>query len=456
MTSRSVAEVIQAAIDQEDAKPNPERRSVPWDDDKERLIVVTLPLNQLRFNPNSHRIKAQLAAHPNRTVVASDPFGDESQRIIAKLLQATEGFEDLKADLAERGQIEPGVVTREGVLVNANTRAAALRALEKTHIRVIVLPPNATVEQISELELRLQVSKDYKQDYTYTNQLLFIRDCQTAHWSEERIAREVYGTEGTKSKRIDKVKRDLRVLAMIDELIQTSGDRFGYPDFDDKSVALEELDRDYQQLKKSDAEAALRLRAARLVALLSGVGYRDIRFIDERFSEHYLAEELDEDEELALLTQQMDENSSTDPEGLDLLGESTSDDESAVTNGLLKWLTETAGDDEVSLGNVDGTPVTRSRADVVDALQTAVESAVSDVKATRQRGNLLKQPAKAVREATTKLKAAAAAFDKARTDEKFVSEVDNVRDKAAAARRALDSLEALIDEWHPRTEDDDQ
>jgi hypothetical protein len=56
------------------------------------------------------------------------------------VLRETEGFERLKVNLAEEDQREAGVVTRAGLLVNGNTRAAALRDIDKQYIRVAVLP----------------------------------------------------------------------------------------------------------------------------------------------------------------------------------------------------------------------------------------------------------------------------------------------------------------------------
>lgn len=444
MSTKSIDQVIEAAIQQESQKGNPERHSVPWDDGTERLLVVNLPLAPLRLNPSSHRIKAQLAARSDHQSVAGDPFTRESQRIIADLLRATPGFDDLRADLKERRQREPGVVTREGVLVNANTRAVALRDLGATHIRVMVLPPGATSAQISELELRLQVSRDYKQDYTFTNRLLFIKDCLDAHWSVSRIASEVHGTTGTESKRTDRVHRDLRVLTMIDELIGMSSGRFGYPDFDDKSVALEELDRDYEDLKRTDPDAAIRLRTARQVAILSGVGYRDIRHIDQNFCSMYLEEEVEEDPSIRFLAEKADEIGTGTPGGLDLLGDSR-DTSDRAGHALLQWLTKTAGQREVLVPAGEGGTTERARGDVVDALQTAVERAVETVKAHNQRGDLLKQPSNAVKDAINKLQAAEVAYGKTASDPRFAGEVTRLRDRVAAARRLLDSLTARID-----------
>ncbi len=449
MTDKSIEKTIEAAIEQEEDRKQSERHSIPWENDRERLLVVNLPLDLLKLNPNSHRIKAQLTAHANRQLVQDNPLCDEAQQIIATQLRETKGFEGLRDDLDEKGQSDPGVVTREGVLINANRRAVALRDLNVTHIKVMVLPPNATITQISELELRLQVSKDYKQEYTFTNRLLFIEDCVAAGWDEVRIAREVYGTEKKRPKPLDKVKKDLRMLSIVQELIEMSDGQYNYPYFDDKAVALEELDRDYEEKKKSDPAAALRLREARQVAILAGVGYSDIRHINAEFVQEHLEEELEEAEDLEGLKESLEEEEEDTPPGLGLLGGGTPGAAARRSTQLLGWLTRTAGEDEVSFSAPSGDPVRRARVDVVDGLRTAVENAVSNVKAFKQRGNRLKRPARAVQDAVAKLTAAATYFDKARTDVAFAPEVSKLRDKMGAARRALDSLTALVDQHFP-------
>jgi len=440
--TKSISAVIEAAIEQERAKEAPERRRVPWKNSSELMLVVKLPLAPLKLNPNSHRIKAQLSAHPNRAIVEGNPFGDEAQSIITELLRATEGFEALKNDLEERGQADPGVVSREGVLVNANTRAVALRDLAKTHIDLLVLPPKATTTQISELELRLQVAKEFKQDYTFTNRLLFIRDCQAAGWSLDRIADEVHGTTGSSARRKGLVERDLRVLSTIDELIGMSGGRLSYPEFDSKAVALEELDKVYEDLKSKDAAAAIRLRTDRLVAILTGVGYRDVRLIEGTDFGDLLREEMEEDEDVQFLLDEAEEKAD-DPAGLDLLGGTPSADR-PIGDALLQWLTKTAGSKHVSVPAPDGGSSDEDRQDVVEALQTAVEKAVETVRLKTQRGSLIDQPVSALKDAVKKLQTAETAYAKAKTDAAFVPQVTKLSKVIGKARRQLDSIEARI------------
>ncbi|MFV1991830.1 MAG: hypothetical protein ACC652_13950, partial [Acidimicrobiales bacterium] len=290
-------EHIAHALDAEEKKPDAIRQRIPWKSGSERCTVIEVELDSVVLNPRSHRIRAQLDGHASRDVVATDPFGFEAQATLASLLRATLGFEDIKASLQQEGQHEAGVVTRSGVLVNANTRAVALRDLGKTYIDVMVLPPAASERQINELELRLQVREELKQEYTFTNELLFIQECMTNGWAEDRIARELRYTAqmGSETKARRHVQHQMRMLAAVEELRDMSNRRISYADFDGAKQALIDMDNAYESLKENSPEEASRLRAARIIGILAGVGYRELRSVDSSFVDTYLMAEIEDD-----------------------------------------------------------------------------------------------------------------------------------------------------------------
>ena len=111
--------------------------------------------------------------------MTEDPTSAKTQKVLADLLAATEKFSELKKELEEQGQIEAGLITRDGLLVNGNTRAAALLQLKHIErakgIRVAVLPEGIGEDDILDLEFHLQMVKLTHQDYPFTNELLAIR-----------------------------------------------------------------------------------------------------------------------------------------------------------------------------------------------------------------------------------------------------------------------------------------
>jgi len=152
--------------------------------------VINVPVGAVVFNPRSHRIKSQLESHPRAHLVESDPYSDEAQQVIHEILAATENFDALKENLSDQGQRESGVVTRDGLLVNANRRLAALRELGVDYVRAALLPSDADDHAIDRLELELQVQLELKQDYTFTNELIFLDELQKRHdYPEDKAAK---------------------------------------------------------------------------------------------------------------------------------------------------------------------------------------------------------------------------------------------------------------------------
>lgn len=267
-----------------------ERARVPWQDNPNYTRpVINLPLEYVVLNPNSHRIKSQLEDHPDRTRILADPFSEDSQKEVADLLRGINGFADLKASLRVDGQQEEGVITATGVLINANTRAVAMRDLDpQGYIRVAVLAPSPDPKDLAKLELRLQLRKDYKQDYSFTNLLLFIEDLKRDfRYSDDDVARAL-GTLADPKAAKKQVQQLTRVLAMIRGLQARSGQTIKVTFFDDATIALTELDERYEKLRRTDLAGAEQMREARFAAILAGGDYRDIRKLTPESSADFI------------------------------------------------------------------------------------------------------------------------------------------------------------------------
>lgn len=84
--------------------------------------------------------------------------------------------------LEAEGQREPLLITAGGVVVNGNRRLAALRELYEqgskfshfSHIDVLVLPVDATVEEIVDIEANLQARPETKLDYDWIGEAQLI------------------------------------------------------------------------------------------------------------------------------------------------------------------------------------------------------------------------------------------------------------------------------------------
>ncbi len=121
----------------------------------------------------------------------------------------------LKDDLQEHGQTEPGIVTHEGVLINGNTRCAALQELGEEHIRVGVLPEDAGHGDLESIELSLQLRRSHKRDYSFMNFLLALEERVTAG----RPTTEILSDFRIKQKTFDQSRW---ILQFVYELIDRS------------------------------------------------------------------------------------------------------------------------------------------------------------------------------------------------------------------------------------------
>lgn len=262
--------------------------------------VIDLQLKDLYFNPATHRIRAQRSHQPEREkALSADPWGSVGQDYLRTLLKADPSdpekrdaaFENLKSDLKEYGQNEPGLITYHGVLVNGNTRAAALLELGETSMRVGVLPESATWAEINAVELSLQMREDHRRDYTFLNKLLAMEERREAGLPPEAIAREFR----VQVKTYEQCQWILRLLYDQIERSAADGVSLRLVDFEDSQEKLRELHRDYMRLAANDPDGAELLKESRMAAILFRFAKTDIRFIEADFQEKYLARELAEE-----------------------------------------------------------------------------------------------------------------------------------------------------------------
>jgi hypothetical protein len=286
ITTETRGAAIQAAVDaaaEAVKKGQGTNGEIRWKGGKLIVPVATVDLDLVLLNSHSHRIGAQLQSlgQDKRSLVENDPYSPLAQSVISSILQETRGFERIKNAIEKDGQLEPGVITSGGVLINANTRAVALRQLRKHYIKVLVLPSDAGEKEIIDLELQLQMETEVKQDYTPTSQLLFIEDLINRGRTTLEVGRalrpDFTSSRSDKKKAIDHVEQELRLLGLIRDVITASGGAFTFVYFDDKSQAILEIDQNYQKIKNTNPVEAMRIRDAKLAALIAGIDLRPRR-----------------------------------------------------------------------------------------------------------------------------------------------------------------------------------
>jgi hypothetical protein len=422
---------------------NQERIPLPWKGAHDQTFpVIKLPVDAVIYNHRSHRIKAQLESHPQRKTVEDDPTGEEAQKVIESILRATEGYEPLTSNLAEVGQRDAGVVTSSGLLVNANTRLAALREIDPHgHIRVAVLPKDATDKDIDQLELSLQIQRDFKQDYSFTNELLFIEDLISIYsYSAEDVAKALNWAASSDEKElkrgIGRVQQSQRILALVRDVQARSDGKLPLTFFDgEKRQALIDLDDKYESLKGKDPDGAEKMREGRLLGILSGNFYRELRKIDAEAVDEHLATKLAEKptlegrlEKLVTLAPTTNGGGDTGAGGdddLDLLDDADiSSGDGGVTSTLrplIELIARTEGEKEIEMPAADGgdAPTKIQRDDLIREVAEAIDEAAEDAGTDTKVKQSLDGPIKAVRDATKKINLAIESYREVSSSAEF-------------------------------------
>lgn len=253
------------------------------------LPVIRIDPNALLLNHNNNRLSAQLLDHPERDVVYKNSTSESAQTVLADLLSKTDEFKNLKDELDQIGQQNPGLITRSGLLVNGNTRVVALRQLGKTGVDVAVLPDDADDAAILDLEMFLQMVHLTHQDYTFTNELLLLEKCKKLGNTPKQIADKMKWSRGWQKK----LDERFQLLKLINEIRALSPTPLAYQVFDTKSQHLKDLNDEYESLKTHDLAAANRMKWSRVTAMFLGVNKDQTRAIDEDFVDEDVVRRID-------------------------------------------------------------------------------------------------------------------------------------------------------------------
>ncbi|MEV4391213.1 transcriptional regulator [Nonomuraea sp. NPDC049607] len=275
----------------------PETLTVEWRGKPIHVEVIDMPVEVLRYNPGTHRIRAQRAYDPARDrALDEDPWSPESQEYLHSLLKALpadpsvtdKAFEDLLESLREYQQNEPGLITRDCILVNGNTRRAALKELGRTSMRVGVLPETCTWSDIHAVELSLQLRPDTRRDYSYINHLLALEEQVKLGKPLPEIARNFHTTTPA-------CDRDLWILAQLRDLLNRSSTgtiSLRLMDFENAKERFAELYRTYNTESARNRERADLMKEGRLAAIVLEFAKTDVRFIQPDFHERFLDKRL--------------------------------------------------------------------------------------------------------------------------------------------------------------------
>jgi hypothetical protein len=164
------------------------------DDPRYMADVYLVELKYLIFNQFNDRIAIEVATEEAMSPGRSAPeYTDELEnKIMDYLWKINVGRnEETTKDLEFKGQIEPGVVTADGVIVNGNRRSMLLKRAGKGIFKAAILPDefDGNIEWIRKLETELQFNVDRQLEYEPLAKYLKVKHLRESNISFADIAK---------------------------------------------------------------------------------------------------------------------------------------------------------------------------------------------------------------------------------------------------------------------------
>lgn len=188
--------------------------------------IYRIPIELLTYNLENGRFAADKLAEEARLKRRLNPEDKEDVEKIKKLLLEKDPKEtnQLKDDLARIGQVNPGIITVAGNVINANRRMAILSELqEKTgdekygYLDVGILPKGADSRDIWIAESKIQFGQEFKVKYGPINVSLKIRDAiQNRNMNEADVANAL-------SMKVEEIQNYLKRLNLIERYLSYIG-----------------------------------------------------------------------------------------------------------------------------------------------------------------------------------------------------------------------------------------
>lgn len=173
------------------------------------LDIYDIDNNVLTYNFDNIRISAEKAHKEEKLKHKLDPMIADHQQIVEDILYASKFYsasatKELETDLINIGQSDPAIVSVDGVVWNGNRRLAIRRKLFKSTGRQeysrtpVVVLPTMTAKELKLLERRLQMRRDWKEDYGSIQTRIDVRQSIDSNWDPKELAAS-YGNRYTES-----------------------------------------------------------------------------------------------------------------------------------------------------------------------------------------------------------------------------------------------------------------
>lgn len=189
--------------------------------------IYLVPIEFLAYNRENGRIGSLVKSY-EREHAPLDENNPNDANIIAEFLYNSSELRNQKTmkDLEMNGQLEPGIITMDGVIVDGNRRASLLRRIYNdtskpqtvrdrcAYFRTRILPEDADPKEILRLETSFQMGADSKVDYNPIEKYLHAQVMVDKGFQYKEIATYM-GIDGGEKE----VRNMLKVLKLMDEYL---------------------------------------------------------------------------------------------------------------------------------------------------------------------------------------------------------------------------------------------
>ena len=188
--------------------------------------IVNIPMEYLVLNVENGRIASLVKSFEKERGPLNPENQTDAEILAGFLYEAHDKQNDrTRADIAKNGQLEAGIITSDGIIVDGNRRFSLMWAIahdpkstpdEKARcsmFRTVVLPEDADEKEILRLETSFQMGADEKVGYNAIEKYLHARDMKEQGFSVKDIS-EYMGY--SKTSEVDML---LEVMELIDEYL---------------------------------------------------------------------------------------------------------------------------------------------------------------------------------------------------------------------------------------------
>lgn len=198
-------------------------KEVWYKNDRHKLPVYEIDLQYLIYNSYNGRIASFVKSYEKETGKQLDSGNNDDVKIIEQFLWNSNihSNKETKKSLDGKGQLEYGIVTKDGVIIDGNRRAMLIKQVAKgkpVYFLGVVLDEtlDQNPKEIMRLETMYQMGEDAKVDYNAIEKYLKCKDLKSYDFKEEEIGKMMGESEPT-------IKEYLSIMELMDDYLAKLG-----------------------------------------------------------------------------------------------------------------------------------------------------------------------------------------------------------------------------------------